>query len=123
MEPWQSIGAEEMERNMKDEKSIKELCEILNISQSRIEQLIRIERFSQTNPEIFEKVKNRELTISKADALITAIEQEKGLSKYVKIPLNDPHKAARIILSALRNDKTDMEFIKTLGNRLLEIEE
>jgi len=108
---------------MKDEKSIKELCEILNISQSRIEQLIRIERFSQTNPEIFEKVKNRELTISKADALITAIEQEKGLSKYVKIPLNDPHKAARIILSALRNDKTDMEFIKTLGNRLLEIEE
>lgn len=108
---------------MKDEKAIKELCEILNISQSRIEQLIRIERFSQTNPEIFEKVKNRELTINKADALITAIEQEKGLSRFAKIPLNDPYRAARIIRSALSNHKTDMEFIKILGNKLLEIEE
>lgn len=108
---------------MKDEKTVKELCEILNISQSRIEQLIRIERFSQINPEIFEKVKNRELTINKADALITAIEQEKGLSKYTRIPLNDPYKAAGIIRSALRTHKTDIDFIRTLGNKLLEIEE
>lgn len=108
---------------MKDERTVKELCEILNISQSKIEQLIRIERFSVKDPEIFDKVKSGELSINKADALIQAMEQGKGLTKYARIPLTDPYRAAEILIGAFRNNNTDLEFIKTLGNKLLELDD
>ena len=91
------------------------IASIAGVSKRSAEQIVRISKY----PEVAALVKPDGITANRGNEIIRAIEEGRDyVTPYAKIPLDDPFKAAMVIIRAARKGRASRNFMKELASYL-----